>query len=247
MARDFKFGVEYQGVKLMITYEELLEKLRMNGDEGYRVFNAKICKLPLERIIGVRVPALRKIAKECAAYGKEALDIICLFPDDFFEVTFVKCLAVGYAKLSVRELTARLETLLPLIDNWAICDCFTATLKQIEKNREEFLPYIENCVADEREYVQRFALVCLLDHYTVPAYFDREFQLMQRADCSKYYVHMAVAWLLAEILIKDYDTGVGFIREDKLPEKTVNKGIQKALESYRLTAEQKNYIKNLKK
>ena len=121
----------------MITYEELLEKLRANSDESYRVFNAKICMLPLERTIGVRVPALRKIGKECAAFGKEGLDIICRFPNELFEVTFVKCLAVGYAKLSLEELTTYLDKVVPEIDNWAICDCFTSTLKAVEKNREK--------------------------------------------------------------------------------------------------------------
>lgn len=175
------------------------------------------------------------------------MDILCRFPDDLFEVTFVKCLAVAYAKLTFEELLEYLDIVVPRIDNWAICDCFTSTLKSLRKRREEFLFYIEKCVSDEREYVQRFAYVCLLDHYTIPEYFEKEFAFMERADCSKYYVHMAVAWLLAEILVKGYGEGVKFLRSSALPAKTLNKAIQKARESYRLTDEQKNYLKTLKK
>ncbi|RXZ60919.1 DNA alkylation repair protein [Candidatus Borkfalkia ceftriaxoniphila] len=231
----------------MIAYEELLEKLRENADVSFREFNAKICVLSLDRTLGVRVPALRKISKEYAALGKDELDILCRFPDDLFEVTFVKCLAVAYAKLTFEELLEYLDIVVPRIDNWAICDCFTSTLKSLRKRREEFLFYIEKCVSDEREYVQRFAYVCLLDHYTIPEYFEKEFAFMERADCSKYYVHMAVAWLLAEILVKGYGEGVKFLRSSALPAKTLNKAIQKARESYRLTDEQKNYLKTLKK
>ena len=127
----------------MIAYEELLEKLRENADVSFREFNAKICVLPLDRTLGVRVPALRKISKEYAALGKDELDILCRFPDDLFEVTFVKCLAVAYAKLTFEELLEYLDIVVPRIDNWAICDCFTSTLKSLRKRREEFLFYIE--------------------------------------------------------------------------------------------------------
>lgn len=231
----------------MISYEELLQELHENSDVAYREFNSKICVLPQERTIGVRVPILRKIGKRLASCGKEELDIICHFPDVYFEVTFVKCLAVGYCKLNITDLIHYLDCVVPLIDNWAICDCLAATLKSVESQRKEFLPYIAKCASDQREFVQRFAFVCLLDHYTVPEYFETEFSLMSHASCSLYYVHMAVAWLLAEIFVKDFYGGVKFVSVCSLPSKTINKGIQKARESYRLTQEQKNYLKSLKK
>lgn len=131
----------------MIAYEELLEKLRENADVSFREFNAKICVLPLDRTLGVRVPALRKISKEYAALGKDELDILCRFPDDLFDVTFVKCLAVAYAKLTFEELFGisgyRCAAYRQLGDR----DCFTSTLKSLRKRREEFLFYIEKALA----------------------------------------------------------------------------------------------------
>lgn len=231
----------------MITYEEILKTLKENSDKVYGKFNAKIAMISDEKSLGVRVPSLREIAKKIAKGGKDALDIICLFPDEYYEITFLKFLTLAYLKSDIDELISYLDKMLPQIYSWSICDCFTSTLKYIKKSRAEFLPYIKKCVNDKREFVQRFAYVCLLSHYTVPEYIDTELELMQRADCSKYYVHMAVAWLLAEILIKDYEKGIEFIKSGKLSSKTMNKGIQKARESFRLTEEQKNYLKSLKK
>lgn len=231
----------------MISYSELLNQLRESADADYRAFNARIVNVDPSRMFGVRVPILRRWAKSFAAEGREAVDRLIAFPDDYFEVSFLKCVSVGYIDLTVEELIGYLNTVLPVIDNWAICDCAISTMKTIGKNREAFLPYLRKCAADPREFVQRFAYVCLLSFYTDSEYFATEFELMARADCSQYYIHMAVAWLLAEILVKGFDEGVRLIRSSTIPRKTLNKGIQKACESFRLTADQKKYLKTLKK
>jgi len=231
----------------MITYEELLKILRDNSDAEYRKFNSKISMISEDKAIGVKVPVLRKIAKDIAKNGKGEMDNICLFPNDYHEIIFIKFLVLAYCKLELCEFENYLDKLLPLIDNWAICDCFTATLKNIKNQRAEFLPYIIKCISDDREFIQRFGYICLLSHYTVPEYLQTQFDLILKSDCSKYYIHMAVAWLIAEILVKSYSEGIEFIKTCNLPKKTVNKAIQKARESFRLTDEQKNYLKTLKK
>ena len=145
-----------------MTYEEILERLFAHADEGYRAFHGKLLKNPSIKLIGVRMPVLRALAKE----WKKELGNILTFPDEYYEVTFLKCACAGM--LPFREFTAVIDGLVPLLDNWATCDCFTAPC--IAKNREAFLPYIQKYLADEREFVRRYALVTLLHYYVEKEY-----------------------------------------------------------------------------
>jgi 3-methyladenine DNA glycosylase AlkD len=96
------------------------------------------------------------------------------------------------------------------------------------------------------EYEQRYPLEVLLTEFVEPSYLPKIVQFIEKADTSRYYVHMAVAWLLAEILVKEYEAGIALLKENVTDEKTHNKAIQKAIESYRLTNEQKEFLRSLK-
>ena len=223
----------------MITYEELLAELRANSDESYRSFHKKLLKNDDIQVLGVKVPVLRGIAKRLRADWREVLT----FPDEYYEVTFIKCTLVG--ALPYEEFIVQLDTVLPLLNNWATCDCFTAPC--IKKNREAFLPVIEKCFLDEREFIKRYALVALLHDYVEEKYLPVIFSYLLRCKEEKYYVMMAAAWLFAEVLVKFYDAGAEFLKEGKLDREIAKKGIRKACESFRLTKEQKDNLKTLDK
>ena len=229
----------------MTPYEEFLDKLKSCADENYKNFHKRLLKNDDINVIGVRVSLLRKLAKEY----KSDIDGLLSFPDDYYEVTFVKLTAVSlftYEKFIVYS-----DKCVSLIDNWATCDCFTP--KCIEKHKDEFLPFIFKYVKNGNgEFYQRFALTTLLHFYVEEKYLKIIFDKIKETETEKYYyVHMAAAWLLAEVLVKYYDEGVSFLKAnfevDFLDKKTHNKAIQKACESYRLSAEQKTYLKGLKK
>jgi 3-methyladenine DNA glycosylase AlkD len=131
-----------------------------------------------------------------------------------------------------------------LIDNWALCDSFKG--KCIAQHKQEFLPVLEKYFQSGKEFYQRYVLVSLLSFYVEEEYLNTIFDYLQRADTSKYYVHMACAWLTAEILIKQYEFGVYILRSGILDGKTHNKSIQKARESFRLKNEQKEFLNSLK-
>lgn len=222
-----------------MLYQEFLNELNAVSDGKYREFHARLLKNDSIKLIGVRVPDLRKIAKKYVGKADELLS----FPDEYYEVTFIKLTAVSYLKWD--EFIKRVDYCVSLIDNWATCDCFVP--RCIAKHRREFLPYIYKYAQSDGEFSRRFALTTLLHFYVDGEYAQIIRELLPKVDTGDYYVHMAAAWLIAELLVKDYDNTVGYLKQDKIDDKTLNKAIQKARESYRLTDEQKNFLKGMKK
>lgn len=224
-----------------MPYQELLAKLYSLADETYKNFHSRLLKNDSVVVLGVRVPDLRKIAREY----KGRVDELLSFPDEFYEVTFIKMCAV--ANLKYDEFISRVDACVRLIDNWATCDCFAP--KCIKSHRDEFLPYIRKYLGEgrESEFSQRFALTTLLHFYVEDCYLNEIFEAVNLADTSLYYVHMAAAWLIAEVIIKNFDAGVAFLKSGSLETRTHNKAIQKACESYRIDGNTKNFLKDLKR
>ena len=226
-----------------MLYPEFLEELKSYADEDYKNFHKRLLKNDSINVLGVRVPQLRKLAKKY----KTNVDELMAFPDEYYEVTFVKLTAVSL--LPYEQFLNYVFKCVELIDNWATCDCFAP--KCIAKHKDEFFPYAFAFVSDySGEFYQRFGLTTLLHFYVEEKYYPQIIDAIEEADTEKYYyVHMAAAWLLAELIIKFFDRTVIYLKAntgDLLDKKTHNKAIQKACESYRLTAEQKTYLKGLK-
>ncbi len=230
-----------------MTYESILADLRGKKDEHYRQFNERIANIPAGSSIGVRMPLLRAYGKALAGEEGFDLDRLLCFPDDVYEVRLLKCFCVGYKKMPFAEKVRYIERCLPVVDGWSVCDLFCSSLKEVKRHREEFLPFLRGCVEEGSEFHQRFAYVMLLGCYMEEAYLPEIFSLLERAHTQYFYTHMGAAWLIAEVLVKFYDAGVGYLKRSRLDAKTLRKGIQKARESYRLTEAQKNSLKLLKK
>ena len=221
-----------------MTYAEFLTVLQPYRDEKYARFQEKLILSPTLEILGVRTPDMRKIAKSALGY----LDDLLSFPDKYFEVTFIKLAAVSLLPYS--EFIKRVDGCVPLIDNWATCDCFKP--KCLRKHRDEFLPYIEKYFKQGTEFSVRYALVTLLSYYVEDKYLPLVERYIRAADTRYYYVYMAVAWLTAELLIKHYEFGVALLQSGALDVKTHNKAIQKARESFRIDDEKKEFLNSLK-
>jgi 3-methyladenine DNA glycosylase AlkD len=220
-----------------MTYDELLAVLNENVDEKYRAFQKKLISTKAQ-ILGVRVPILRKIAKQFTN-----VESYINFSDEYYEVTFIKITAVS--QLPFEKFITYLDKILPTLDNWCTVDSFSP--KCIQKNRDKFLPYIREYIKSKNVFERRFALTTLLKYYVDEWYLEVIFSLLEECDTSDYYVSMAAAWLVAEVLAKYYDRGLGFLYEQSLDRATHNKAIQKARESLRLSNDRKNYIKGLKR
>ena len=223
----------------MTLYESLLVDLNTYSESSYAEFHKKLLGEGDFRVLGVRVPTLRKLAKKYYPNYEEVKN----FPNDYYEVKFIK-LSIS-ALLPYERFIKEVETCVALIDNWALCDCFSA--KCIGKNREDFLNYVQKFFTDGREFYQRYALTTLLQFYVEEQYLNVIFDYVERADTDYYYVHMAAAWLIAEVLVKHYEKGVEFLKNTKIDKKTVNKAISKACESFRISDDKKNYLRGLKR
>ena len=220
-----------------MKYSEILNRLNTYAEKDFADFQRRLIFTKYE-ILGVRTPMLRKLAKEYASEFEE----IFTFPNEYYEVVAMKLFQV--AALPYEQFLSYLDACVALMDNWALCDGFKA--KCIRQHKEAFLPVLRQLFLRGGEYEQRYPLVALLTEYVEASYLSSIKQFLVTADTSRYYVHMAVAWLTAEVLVKEYDFGVKWLKDGILDEKTHNKAIQKAVESYRLTNEQKETLRSLK-
>ena len=220
-----------------MTYFELVDLLKDNAEDDFARFQRKLI-FTKQTILGVRTPTLRKIAKLFKSDEKRLLS----FPDEYYEVTFIKLTAVS--NLPFERFVEELDYCVSLMDNWATCDSFKA--KCIKRNRDVFLPILQDIFNHGGIYYERYPLVVLLNEYVEEKYRGEIKKFILFADTKEYYIHMAVAWLIAEILIKDYPFGVSLLTEGVTDVKTHNKAIQKAVESYRLDEKTKEYLRSLK-
>jgi 3-methyladenine DNA glycosylase AlkD len=220
-----------------MTYSEFLGILYAYKEEDFAQFQRRLI-FTKQEILGVRTPVLRKIAKQY----KEKLENIFSFPDVYYETTFIKLATLSL--LPYEEFVEKLEKAVSLIDNWATCDSFKG--KCIETHKDDFLPHLDRIFLNGGEFEQRYVLVCLLNYYMDKKYFPLIEKYLQTANKTLYYIHMAAAWLVAELLVKFYEYGITILEKGFLDKKTHNKAIQKAIESYRLTNEQKGFLRSLK-
>ncbi len=223
-----------------MNYSELKEIFYQNSTSSndYKDFQERLAasKTP---ILGVRTPVLRRIAKEL----KGEYYAVRSFPDDCYEIRFIK-LILG-AQLPFEEFKSEVGYLVSIMDGWALTDCFKPNC--VNENKREYLEIIEEYLNRDGEFEQRFALVSLLYFYVESEYLSVIFDAVLRSDNSKYYVHMASAWLIAEVLAKYYNEGYEFLKKGLLDKKTHNKALQKAKESFRLTKFEKEELKFLKR
>lgn len=223
----------------------LEEILKPFIDLDYKKFHERLCHTKY-KIEGIRIPTLRKIAKDLAK-EKEVDTLIKDIPNNSYELVLLKGLIIGYAKIPLDKKLKLIDDFVPLIDNWAINDTFCSTLKIFKTNQDELYPYLKKYLYSNQEYYIRFGLVILLDYYINDEYLKELFLILDEVDTSYYYTHMAAAWLLSYLFIKYYDETIEYLKVTKLGDKTINEGIKKACESFRIPEDKKTELKKLKK
>lgn len=219
------------------------EKLFALQDEKYKAFHSKLMPtVDPDTVIGVRTPQLRKLAKEIAKTEEKQL-LLQELPHTYFDENQLHAFVIALEK-DFESCLAEVERFLPYIDNWATCDQLSP--KIFAKHREELLPCIDTWLASDHVYTIRFGIGMLMQLFLDDDFDISYAEKVAAVRSDEYYVNMMTAWYFATALAKQYDAVLPFIEERKLDVWTHNKAIQKAVESYRITPEQKVYLKTLK-
>ena len=223
--------------------DEIRDKLFKMQDIGYRDFNSKLIPtVKKEDMIGVRTPQLRKYAKKLLKEeGVE--DFLHSLPHKYFDENQLHAFIISEIKdfkLCIDELI----NFLPYLDNWATCDQLSP--KIFKKYRNDLLPHIYEWLKSDKTYTVRFGIGMLMEHFLDEDFKSEYPEMVAAVRSEEYYINMMTAWYFATALAKQYESILPFIEGNKLDTWTHNKSIQKAIESNRINAEQKNYLKGLK-
>lgn len=223
--------------------DEIQKELFALQDTAYRDFQANLIpNLEDGAMIGVRTPQLRKMAKQMAK-REEIGAFLEALPHTYFDENQLHAFIIAERK-DFTQCMDELTRFLPFVDNWATCDQMSP--KVFKRHRQELLPYIKEWITSDQTYVVRFAVGMLMEHF-LDEDFDLAYpEMVSKIRSEEYYINMMVAWYFATALAKQYDAVLPFIEEERLAPWTHNKAIQKSVESNRITAEQKAYLRGLK-
>ncbi|MCR4933447.1 MAG: DNA alkylation repair protein [Lachnospiraceae bacterium] len=223
--------------------EKLQKALFDNQDKEYRVFQQKLMPgIDLNDIIGVRLPVIRKIAKENAK-TEDAKKFLDSLPHKYYDENQLHGFLINQIK-DYDECVKRIDEFLPYVDNWAVCDSINP--KMLSKHKEELIKDIKRWVSSKETYTIRHGIHMLMAFFLDSDFKKEYLEIPAKIVSEEYYVNMMIAWFFATALAKKWDETITYIEEKKLPVWVHNKTIQKAIESYRVNEEHKQYLRTLK-
>ena len=221
--------------------KKIQENLFGLQDSGYRDFQSKLMPtVDKNTVIGVRMPYLRKLALQIGIDN----EFLSSLPHAYYEENNLHALMIMQIEDYQQAIDA-VNDFIPYIDNWATCDLLSP--KVFEKHKEKLLPQIDKWLLSDHTYTVRFAIGMLLRHFLDDDFSDDYPKAVARIRSEEYYVNMMIGWYFATALAKQYDLVLPYLIEHRLSKAAHNMTIQKAIESYRITKEQKTYLTTLKR
>ena len=226
-----------------MNLNEIRAELFKMQDMNYRDFNSKLIPtVDKESMIGIRTPDLRKYAKQLGK-SSDVIEFLQTLPHKYFDENQLHAFIISEIK-DFKNCIDEINRFLPYIDNWATCDQLSP--KVFKKYHNELFEYIKDWLKSNKVYTLRFGIGMLMGHFL-----DEDFDILYPEMVSKirsgeYYINMMIAWYFATALAKQYESIIPFIENNSLDIWTHNKAIQKSIESYRITDEQKAYLRELK-
>ena len=223
--------------------KEIRQGLFALKDEKYKEFQKKLIPTVDENtVIGVRKPVLRKYAKDVSG-TPGAVIFMQTLPHEYYEENNLHGMLIETMK-DYDECIAYLDEFLPYVDNWATCDLISPRV--FKKHKDELLVKIKEWMASDRVYTIRFGMEMLMTHFLDEDFKPEYLGMAADVHSEEYYANMMIAWFFATALAKQYEASLPYIENHCMDRWTHNKTIQKAIESYRITDEQKRYLKSLK-
>lgn len=224
---------------------DVRQELLSQTDRKYAMFSDRLVSSRY-RILGVRLPILRDIAKRIAAGDWESY--LDNWECEFLEDMMLRGFVISYAKMSFDERLRRFAEFIPLIDNWSVCDSFCNTWKPKKRDEREklwefILPYLDT----DEEFQMRYPVVMMLTHFIDGEHIDDVLDHVGRYRHDGYYYKMGVAWNISVCYVKFPEKTMDFLKTCTLDDWTYNKSIQKIIESYRVSDEDKDILRKMKR
>ena len=227
-----------------MTSQDIQKKLFEMQDAKYKEFQAKLIPtINADTVIGVRAPEIRKFAKELYK-NHDASEFLQSLPHQYYDENNLHGALIELQK-DYEQCIDLLNAFLPHVDNWATCDMMAP--KVFKKHLPELAEQIKVWMGSGDTYTIRFGVDLLMKYYLDAEFKPEYLEMVAQVKSEEYYLKMVVAWYFATALAKQYEAALPYIEEQKLDVWTHNKTIQKAVESYRVSAEQKAYLKTLKR
>ena len=223
-----------------MTIYNMLEKVK---DDKYKEFQAKLVpNISPDTILGVKTPQMRNIAKE-VFYSKDKDAFLNDLPHKYYEENLVHFFVISMIK-DFDECIEAVEKFLPYVDCWPVSD--QASPKSFKKNHDRLLPYIKKWIKSKHVYTARFGIRMLMNEFLGDNFKPEYPEMVAKVKGDDYYIKMMIAWYFATALAKNYDECIGFIEDHKLDDWVHKKAIQKAIESFRVSDEHKEYLRSLR-
>lgn len=221
----------------------ILEQLYALQDTGYADFQSGLVpNIPRERFIGVRMPNMRRLAKQMAKEDA-AQAFMAAVPHTYYDENILHALLIC-EKRDYEACVQAIDAFLPYVDNWAVCDILSP--KALSKNKPDLLNHIRRWIASAHPYTCRFGMEMLMTHYLDAEFKTEYLDWVADIRSEEYYLRMMQAWFFATALAKQYDAALPYIETRRLDKWTHNKAIQKSIESYRVSDEHKAYLRGLR-
>ena len=218
------------------------ERLLELQDEKYQKFHSALVP-NVNNVLGIRVPDIRKIARELSKNP----DWRNYKDDLYYEELMIQGLLIGYAKLDAAKRLELLKEFVPKITSWGVCDVVCSNLKFTTKNKALVWNFLQDYLNSDKEFEIRFGVVMLLSYFLDDEYIDEVIRILDRIYHEGYYAKMAVAWAFSICFVKYWDKTLKYFEKSNISKWVYNKSIQKACESYRISAEKKELLKKMKK
>ena len=229
----------------MIQNVQIDQRLQALAESDYKVFNEKLIPTNYE-IRGIRMPALKKLAKELSTEPAVELYLKNAEFTTYEHVLLYGLILGNLNKLSLETVFGYIDPLIPRFDNWAHVDTLTSAFKVFKKYPDEVLAHFLPLKSDEGEFTKRFFVILLMCHYMDEEYIDRTLKHLSEVPQGQYYVDMAIAWAVSVGLVKFYDKTLPYLEQKTYSRFVHNKAIQKARESYRIIPEIKELLNGMK-
>ena len=220
------------------SYKEFLNYLKSLSDEGYKKFHSNIVNTKLE-IIGIRVPIMRKIAKSILKTNVE--EFLKFVGNKYYEEVFIEGLVISSSSEDIID--KYLINFIEKIDNWGICDSFCSNLKIVNKKLGKYWIYFTSIIDMDKEFQTRVSIVIMMNYYLNDNYIDRVLKIVSSVNSDKYYINMAISWLLSVAIIKYPNKVIDLLEKKTLNKFVQNKTISKIQDSYRIDKELKDLVK----